>query len=63
MADVGRLLHPDDRESLLAAFPPACPRVVTRHVALEGGAETPDFPLPGEAEGFVVGAAYDGAGV
>jgi hypothetical protein len=23
MADLGRLLHPEDRESLLAAFPPA----------------------------------------
>ena len=62
MADVGRLLHPDDRERLLAAFPPAYPRVVARQVALEGG-ERPDFPLPGEAEGFVVGVADDGAGV
>ncbi len=62
MADVGRLLHPDDREKLLAAIPPAYPRVVARHVALEGGAP-PDFPLRGEAAGFVVGAADDGAGV
>ena len=62
MADVGRLLHPEDRESLLAAFPPAYPRVVARHVALEGG-EPPDFPLPGEAEGFVAGVADGGAGV
>ena len=62
MADVGRLLHPDDRERLLAAIPPAYPRVVARQVALEGG-EAPDFPLPGEAEGFVVGVADDGAGV
>ncbi len=62
MADVGRLLHPEDRENLLAAFPPAYPRVVARHIALEGG-EPPDFPLPGEAEGFVVGVANDGAGV
>jgi hypothetical protein len=62
MADVGRLLHPDDRDSLLAAIPPAYPRVVARHVALEGS-EPPDFPLPGEAEGFVVGVADDGAGV
>ena len=36
--------------------------MVARHVALEGG-EPPDFPLPGEAEGFVVGVADDGAGV
>ena len=62
MADMGRLLHPDDRDRLLAAFPPAYPRVVARLVALEGG-EPPDFPLPGEAEGFVVGVADDGAGV
>ena len=62
MADVGRLLHPEDRDRLLAAIPPAYPRVVARLVALEGG-EPPDFPLPGEAEGFVVGVADDGAGV
>ncbi len=62
MADVGRLLHPEDRDRLLAAFPPAYPRVVARQVALEGVAP-PDFPLPGEAEGFVVGVADDGAGV
>ncbi len=62
MADLGRLLHPEDRDRLLAAFPPAYPRVVARQVALEGVAP-PDFPLPGEAEGFVVGVADDGAGV
>ena len=62
MADVGRLLHPEDRDTLLAAFPPAYPKVVAQQVALEGG-EPPDFPLPGEAEGFVVGVADDGAGV
>ena len=62
MAEVGRLLHPDDREALLAAFPPAYPRVVAPLVALEG-AGPPDVPLPTEAEGFVVGVADDGAGV
>ena len=62
MADVGRLLHPDDRDTLLAAFPPAYPKVVAQQVALEGG-EPPDFPLPSEAEDFVVGVADDGAGV
>ena len=62
MADVGRLLHPEDRDRLLAAIPPAYPRVVARQVALEGG-EPPDFPLPTETEGFVVGVADDGAGV
>ena len=48
MAEVGRLLHPEDRESLLAAIPPAYPRVVARHVALEGAA-APAFPLPAHA--------------
>jgi hypothetical protein len=62
MAEVGRLLHPEDRDRLLAAIPPAYPRVVAQLVALEGG-EPPDFPLPGESEGFVVGVADDGAGV
>jgi hypothetical protein len=62
MVDVGRLLHPDDQERLLTVFPPAYPRVAARHVALEGG-EPPDFPLPPETEGFVVGVADDGAGV
>ena len=62
MADLGRLLHPEDRERLLAAFPPAYPRVVARHVALEGAA-APAFPPPAHAEGFVVGVADDGAGV
>ena len=62
MADLGRPLHPEDRDRLLAAIPPAYPRVVARHVALEGG-EPPDFPLPGDTEGFVVGVADDGAGV
>ena len=49
MADVGRLLHPEDRDRLLAAFPPTYPRVVAQQVALEGG-EPPDFPLPTETE-------------
>jgi hypothetical protein len=62
MVEVGRLLHPDDRESLLAVFPPAYPRVVARHVALEGGAP-PDFPLPPETEGFIVGVADNGVDV
>jgi hypothetical protein len=58
----GWLLHPEDRDRLMAVFPPAYPRAVARHVALEGEAP-PDFPLPGEAEGFVIGVADDGAGV
>jgi hypothetical protein len=62
MADVGRLLHPDDRDRLAAAFPPRYRRVVVPQVALEG-AEPPNLPLPAEVEGFVVGVADDGEGV
>ena len=61
MADVERLLHPEDRDRLLAAFRPAYPRVAAQQVALEGG-EPPDFPLQGEAKATVVGVADDGAG-
>jgi hypothetical protein len=60
MADMGRLRRPDDRDRLLAAFPPAYPRMVTQQVAREGK-EPPHFPLPGGTEGFVVGGADDGA--
>ena len=62
MADVGRLLHPDDRESLLAAIPPAYQRVVAHHATLKAGVR-PDHPLLGEGECVVVGVADDGAGV
>ena len=62
MADVEPLLHPEDRDSLLTAFPPAYPRVVAHHLTLKAGVR-PDFPLPGDTEGFVVGVADDGAGV
>ena len=62
MADVGRLLHPEDRDRLLAAIPPAYPRVVAHHVTLKAGVR-PDFPLPVGTKGLVVGVADDGAGV
>ncbi len=62
MADVGPLLHPEDRDSLLTAFPPAYPRVVAHHVTLKAGVR-PGFRLPGDTEGSVVGVADDGAGV
>jgi hypothetical protein len=58
----GWLLHPQDRDRLLAVFPPAYPEVVAHHVTLEAGIRR-DFPLPTETEGFVVGVADDGAGV
>ena len=58
----GWLLHPADRDRLLAAFPPAYPRVVAHHATLKAGAR-PDHPLPSDTEGFVVGVADDGEGV
>jgi hypothetical protein len=58
----GWLLHPEDRDRLLAVFPPAYREVVAHHVTLESRVP-PDFPLPSETEGFVVGVADDGAGV
>jgi hypothetical protein len=58
----GWLLHPEDRDRLLAVFPPAYPEAVAHHVTLKSGVAQ-DFPLPMETEGFVVGVADDGAGV
>ena len=58
----GWLLHPEDRNGLLAVFPPAYPEVVAHHVTLRSGVPQ-DFPLPTETEGFVVGVADDSAGV
>jgi hypothetical protein len=58
----GWLLHPEDRDRLMAIFPPAYPEVVAHHVTLTSRVQ-PDFPLPSETEGFVVGVADDGAGV
>jgi hypothetical protein len=58
----GWLLHPEDRDCLLAVFPPAYREVVAHHVTLESRVP-PDFPLPSETEGFVAGVADDGAGV
>ena len=58
----GWLLHPQDRDRLLAAFPPAYRRVVAHHVTLRASVPR-DFPLPSEGVGIVVGVADDGAGV
>ena len=59
---VGWLLHPEDRDRLLTAFPPVYPEVIAHHVTLKAGV-SPEVPLPSEAQGFVVGVADDGAGV
>ena len=59
---VGWALHPEDREALLEAFPPAYGKVVADHVTLsltslmKGG-------LPTARSGEVVGETDDGAGV
>jgi hypothetical protein len=58
----GWLLHQEDRNGLMAVFPPTYPELVAHHVTLRSGVAQ-DFPLPTETEGFVVGVANDGAGV
>ena len=58
----GWLLHREDRDRLIAGFPPAYAEVVAHHVTLRS--EVPQaFPLPTETEGVVLGGADDGAGV
>ena len=59
--DVGWLLDPADRETLIARFPPRYPDVVAHHVTLKFGDHTAHPPT--ETEGQVVGEADDGAGV
>jgi hypothetical protein len=59
---VGWLLHPEDRETLLAIFPPTYSQVIAHHVTLKAGVP-PDFQQPTEREGFVVGIADDSLGV
>ena len=58
----GWLLHPGDRDRLMAVLPPVYPEVVAHHVTLRSGVRQ-DFPLPAETEAFVVSTADDGAGV
>lgn len=58
---VGWALDRDERELLLARFPPKYARAVADHVTL---AYAPDAPvLPVETAGEIVGEADDGAGV
>jgi len=58
----GWLLNREDRDVLLAAFPPAYARVIAHHVTLEVGVAA-GFPLPHGSDGEVVGIADDGAAV
>ncbi len=57
----GWLVDPDDRERLLARFPPRYAVVVAHHVTLKFG-DRAAVP-PTETRGEVVGEADDGAGV
>lgn len=59
---VGWALHPQDREALLEAFPPAYPKVVADHVTLSL-ASVMKGDLPKARAGEVVGITDDGAGV
>jgi hypothetical protein len=55
----GWKLPPDDRERLLAQFPPRYTNVVADHVTLRVGA-TPADPLPRKPQATIVGRADDG---
>lgn len=57
----GWALDRDEREILLARFPPLYPRAVADHVTLKFGDGAP--VLPTETEGEIVGEADDGLGV
>src|SRR3954454_5159542 len=55
----GWKLPRDERERLLARFPPKYGNVIADHVTLESGV-TPDTPLPHQPEARIVGQADDG---
>jgi hypothetical protein len=59
---VGWLVDEDQRELLLARFPPAYAQVVAHHVTLKPRV-APDTPLPQEPGARIVGRADDGLGV
>jgi hypothetical protein len=58
---IGWLLAEEDREKLLAQFPPSYEKVVAHHVTLQTNAERE--PLPGPVRAEVVGRTDDGRGV
>src|SRR3546814_17455071 len=53
---------PEERDRLLARFPPRYERRVADHVTLRFGTDA-DTPLPAETEARIVGEADDDAGV
>lgn len=57
----GWLVDEDEREALLARFPPRYPRVVAHHVTLKFGDATAE--PPGQVFAEIVGEADDGKGV
>lgn len=57
----GWLLDPDQREALLARFPPRYARAVAHHVTLKFGDRAAE--PPGEVVAEIVGEADDGVGV
>src|SRR3546814_18266607 len=58
----GWKIGPEERDRLLARFPPRYERRVADHVTLRFGTDA-DTPLPAETEARIVGEADDDAGV
>jgi len=61
-AVIGWAVPPEERERLLAMFPPRYERVVADHVTLRSRVPV-DTPPPEPATGRIVGVADDGEGV
>src|SRR3546814_12022463 len=59
---VGWKIDPEERDRLLARFPPRYERRVADHVTLRFGSDA-NTPLPAETEARIVGEADDDAGV
>src|SRR3546814_21187820 len=59
---VGWKIDPEERDRLLARFPPRYERRVADHVTLRFGSDA-NTPLPAETEARLVGEAVDDAGV
>src|SRR3546814_13028361 len=61
-SSAGWKIGPEERDRLLARFPPRYERRVADHVTLRFGTDA-DTPLPAETEARIVGEADDDAGV
>lgn len=62
MATTGWRLPRDEREALLARFPPIWPDVIADHVTLEASASA-NTALPAAQAGAVIGHVNDGEGL